>query len=154
MLIQLNIKLHSSKIIPVAFHSSAFQGTFWYQFWNAWILPEWVTTGMAILAEPPANFHSSGMHQILPESQESGRNLWGTDKTSSMTWLNVSTLALSNGKMQAQRCERRCSPSLQCQGFSWQSIDMAMFLSCATWSTVENCMLLWLCQICITDCFL
>ena len=37
---------------------------------------------MAILAEPSANFHSSGMHWIPPESLESGRNLWGTDKTS------------------------------------------------------------------------
>ena len=37
---------------------------------------------MAILAEPSANFHSSGMHQIPLESPESGRNLWGTDKTS------------------------------------------------------------------------
>ena len=38
---------------------------------------------MAVLAEPSANFHSSGMHRIPPESPESGRNLWGTDKTSS-----------------------------------------------------------------------
>ena len=82
MLIQLNIKLHSGKIIPVAFHSGAFRGTFRYQFRNAWIPPERVTTGMAILAEPPANFHSSRMHRIPPESPESGRNLWGTDKTS------------------------------------------------------------------------
>ena len=37
---------------------------------------------MAVLAEPSANFHSSGMHWIPPESPESGRNLWGTDKTS------------------------------------------------------------------------
>ena len=36
---------------------------------------------MAILAEPSANLHSSGMHRIPPESPESGRNLWGTDKT-------------------------------------------------------------------------
>ena len=85
MLIQLNIKLHSSKIILVAFCSGAFQGTFQYQFWNAWILPEWVTTGMVILAEPPANFHSSRMHWILPESPESSRNLWGTDKTSNFS---------------------------------------------------------------------
>ena len=82
MLIQLNIKLHSGKIIPVAFRSGAFQGTFRDEFRNAWIPPEQVTTGMAILAEPPANFHSSGMHRIPPESPESGRNLWGTDKTS------------------------------------------------------------------------
>ena len=37
---------------------------------------------MALLAEPSANFHSSRMHRILPESLESSRNLWGTDKTS------------------------------------------------------------------------
>ena len=88
MLIQLNIKLHSGKIILVAFRSGAFQGTFQYQFQNAWIPPEQVTTGMAILAEPPANFHSSGMHRIPPESPESGRNLWGTDKTSGMPGLH------------------------------------------------------------------
>ena len=37
---------------------------------------------MAVLAEPSANFHSSRMHWIPPESLESSRNLWGTDKTS------------------------------------------------------------------------
>ena len=82
MLIQLQIKYNSGKCIPVAFHSGEFRGTFWYQFRNARIPPEWETTGMAVLAEPSANFHSSGMHQIPPESPESGRNLWGTDKTS------------------------------------------------------------------------
>ena len=95
MLIQLNIKLHSGKIILVAFRSGAFQGTFWYQFQNAWIPPEQVTTGMAILAEPPANFHSSGMHRIPPESPESGRNLWGTDKTSPNTSWRWSISAVS-----------------------------------------------------------
>jgi len=47
---------------------------------------------MAILAEPPANLHSSGIHRNLPESLESGRNQWGITKTSpvgvtgSCTW--------------------------------------------------------------------
>ena len=44
-------------------YSGEFQGTFRYQFWNARIPPEWETTGMAVLAEPSANFHSSGMHR-------------------------------------------------------------------------------------------
>jgi len=56
----------------------------------------------------------------------------GLMSQSLMTLLNVSTLASSDGKMQAQRHERKCSPSLQWQGFSWQSVNMAMFLSCAT----------------------
>ena len=64
------------------FRSSEFRGTFRYQFRNARIPSERKITGMALLAEPPANFHSSGMHRIPPESPESGRNLWGTDKTS------------------------------------------------------------------------
>ena len=36
---------------------------------------------MPLLAEPSANLHSSGMHQIPLESPETSRNLWGTDKT-------------------------------------------------------------------------
>ena len=92
MLIQLNIKLHSGKIIPVAFRSGAFRGTFRDEFQNAWIPLEQVTIGMAILAEPPANFHSSGMHQIPLESPESGRNLWGTDKNSVESALGTSEL--------------------------------------------------------------
>ena len=82
LLIELTIKYHSGKIIPVAFRSGEFRGTFWYELRNARILPEQETTGMTLLAEPPANFHSSGMHWIPPESPESSRNLWGTDKTS------------------------------------------------------------------------
>ena len=82
MLIKLKIKYHSGNFIPVAFRSGEFRGTFRYQFRNARIPPERESTGMAILAEPSANFHSSRMHRIPPESPESGRNLWGTDKTS------------------------------------------------------------------------
>jgi hypothetical protein len=82
ILIKLKIKPHSGKLIPVAFRSGEFRGTFRYQFRNARIPPEQEITGMALLAEPSANFHSSGMHRIPPESPESGRNLWGTDKTS------------------------------------------------------------------------
>ena len=82
VLIKLKIKCHSGKFIPVAFCSGEFRGTFRYQFQNTRIPPEWKITEMALLAEPPANFHSSGMHQILLESPESCRNLWGTDKTS------------------------------------------------------------------------
>ena len=84
LLIELTIKYHSGKIIPVAFRSGEFRGTFRYELRNARIPPEQETTGMTLLAEPPANFHSSGMHRIPPESPESGRNLWGTDKTSMM----------------------------------------------------------------------
>ena len=84
LLIELTIKYHSGKIIPVAFRSGEFRGTFRYELRNARIPPEQETTGMTLLAEPPANFHSSGMHRIPPESPESGRNLWGTDKTSSI----------------------------------------------------------------------
>ena len=63
MLIKLKIKYHSGNFIPVAFHSGEFWGTFRYQFRNARIPLEWESTGMAILAEPSANFHSSRMHQ-------------------------------------------------------------------------------------------
>ena len=63
MLIKLKIKYNSGKFIPVAFRSGEFRGTFRYQFRNARIPLEWETIGMAILAEPSANFHSSGMHR-------------------------------------------------------------------------------------------
>jgi hypothetical protein len=91
ILIKLKIKPHSRKLIPVAFRSSEFRGTFQYQFRNARIPPEQEITGMALLAEPSANFHSSGMHRIPPESPESSRNLWGTDKTSTEANVEEST---------------------------------------------------------------
>ena len=72
MLIKLKIKYHSRNFIPVAFCSSEFQGTFWYQFQNARIPPERESTGMAILAKPSANFHSSG--SSLQSSMYSCRN--------------------------------------------------------------------------------
>jgi hypothetical protein len=68
ILIKLKIKPHSGNLIPVAFRSSTFRGTFWYQFQNAKIPPERETTGMAILAESSANLYSSGIHRNLPES--------------------------------------------------------------------------------------
>ena len=58
----------SGKCILVAFRSGEFQGTFRYQFRNARIPPEWETTGMAVLAEPSANFHSAGITRIQQES--------------------------------------------------------------------------------------
>jgi hypothetical protein len=82
MLIKLKIEYHSGNFIPVAFRSGEFRGTFRYQFRNARIPPERETTGMAVLAEPSANFHSSGIHRNPPESPESGRNQWGITKTS------------------------------------------------------------------------
>jgi hypothetical protein len=82
MLIKLKIEYHSGNFIPIAFRSGEFRGTFRYQFRNARIPPERETTGMAVLAEPSANFHSSGIHRNPPESPESGRNQWGITKTS------------------------------------------------------------------------
>ena len=67
VLIKLKIKPHSGKLIPVAFRSGEFQGTFRYQFRNARIPAESGITGMAILAESPANFDSSGIHWNPPE---------------------------------------------------------------------------------------
>jgi len=45
-----------------------FWGPFRCQFQNCSIPPEYVTTGMAILAGPPAKFYSSGFRSFLQES--------------------------------------------------------------------------------------
>ena len=62
----INIKLinkHSRDWIPVALCSCKFWGTFWCQFWNEIIPPEFATPGIVILADVSAKFYSSGIHQ-------------------------------------------------------------------------------------------
>ena len=58
----ININKYSRDWILVAFCSYAFWGTFWYQFWNEFILPEFVTPRIVILADISAKFNSSGIH--------------------------------------------------------------------------------------------
>ena len=79
--------VHNTGIwILVAFHSGDSRGTFWSQFQNGFILPEYVTPGMAMLAGLSAIFNSSGIHRNLLEWLESSWNLWGMVKTSISGW--------------------------------------------------------------------